>query len=362
MPEPSSLPLAHVSADGLDRSEAFDCWRENISSIFSVERLDGGHDFHFDLRAYDLGDLVIGRTELDAQRFVRLRPEIRKTAIDHYLIQAYRAGGYRGRAGERCISLSPGQTSFLDLSRPVVTEASHARTISALVPRDLLNGHLPQAERLHGSVVHGPVAELLGDLLQAVYDRLGACHSADVTALSASVLRLMAVLLHPPEVPRDTDALRPAVDELALARARRHIERHLTSPNLTPEAVARAAGVSRATLYRLFEVQGGVSRHIQTRRLQSAFAALVDPGDRRKIQTIAEDLGFASEAHFSRSFHRLFGATPSETRQQRSFRSGKESGQTRSLPPDFNGLVRDLQRRSAHRPTGNAKARTIGVL
>lgn len=73
--------------------------------------------------------------------------------------------------------------------------------------------------------------------------------------------------------------------------------------------------MSRATLYRLFESIGGIAAYIQSRRLARAYAALVRPAHRhRRLYDIALDWGFVSEAHFSRSFRRAFGLSPSEAR------------------------------------------------
>ncbi|RYG07477.1 MAG: AraC family transcriptional regulator [Caulobacteraceae bacterium] len=79
------------------------------------------------------------------------------------------------------------------------------------------------------------------------------------------------------------------------------------------DAVATTAGVSRATLYRAFDGEGGVNRFIQDRRLHHARAAL----RRRRAQSptiadVAHDYGFASASHFSRLFRARYGYSPSE--------------------------------------------------
>ncbi|WAP71367.1 AraC family transcriptional regulator [Jiella pelagia] len=74
-------------------------------------------------------------------------------------------------------------------------------------------------------------------------------------------------------------------------------------------------GLSRSTLYRLFEPFGGVAAYILERRLEQAYRALGDSRDLRLIGTIAHGLGFAGESQFSRSFRQRFGRTPSEVRR-----------------------------------------------
>jgi AraC-like DNA-binding protein len=106
-----------------------------------------------------------------------------------------------------------------------------------------------------------------------------------------------------------------AMREAMLTSVKRHIEQHLGSPDLTAEALCRSFGLSRATLYRLFEPLGGLKTYIQQRRLQAAFAMLVSPAHRhRRIIEIAADCNFSSDATFIRAFRRSFGLTPGEVR------------------------------------------------
>jgi AraC-like DNA-binding protein len=53
---------------------------------------------------------------------------------------------------------------------------------------------------------------------------------------------------------------------------------------------------------------------IWKRRLDHAVRLLSDPAERRPVSQIAEACGFSSDAHFSRSFRRVFGMAPSEWR------------------------------------------------
>ncbi|MGE5502336.1 MAG: helix-turn-helix domain-containing protein [Ignavibacteriales bacterium] len=101
-----------------------------------------------------------------------------------------------------------------------------------------------------------------------------------------------------------------AADVRRLNRATAFIEQNLASRDLTPEAVASAANVSRSTLYRLFKSRGGVRHYILQRRLSMASERLGDPAEFRQVGELAFDLGFVSEAHFSRAFRQAFGAPP----------------------------------------------------
>jgi AraC-like DNA-binding protein len=99
-----------------------------------------------------------------------------------------------------------------------------------------------------------------------------------------------------------------------LCRARAEIEARLGSAMLTVAALCRALGMSRSTLYRLFEDEGGVHAYITRRRLERVAVTLSDPGGHERIADIAERWGFCDAAYLGRLFRARFGMTPSDYR------------------------------------------------
>jgi LacI family transcriptional regulator len=112
---------------------------------------------------------------------------------------------------------------------------------------------------------------------------------------------------------QSSDALKVRVEPLR--KALLFIKDHFDS-ELTADGVARAAGVSRRQLYRLFEdhLQRSVHREILNRRIEHA-RHLLNAGD-DKIDLVAHYSGFGSAEQFSKTFRREVGMTPSEFRRQ----------------------------------------------
>ena len=69
---------------------------------------------------------------------------------------------------------------------------------------------------------------------------------------------------------RLTGNARAAARTAMFATARRYIEANLGQADLTPESVLAASQLSRPTLYRLFEPEGGLAAYIRNRRLREA--------------------------------------------------------------------------------------------
>jgi len=99
------------------------------------------------------------------------------------------------------------------------------------------------------------------------------------------------------------------------ARVEAIIQRELGSARLTVAWLCRVANVSRSTIHRMFEAEGGAATHIRRRRLQRAYEKLADPdAPETSISRIAEACGFHNAASFNRAFRTAFGCTPREVR------------------------------------------------
>jgi AraC-like DNA-binding protein len=95
----------------------------------------------------------------------------------------------------------------------------------------------------------------------------------------------------------------------------RLVEQHLDSPTLSPEFVCARSGWSRATVYRLFEAEGGLAHYIRQRHLLRAFWELTSAeAPHLRILDLALAHQFASEASFNRAFRRAFGIPPGRAR------------------------------------------------
>lgn len=94
-----------------------------------------------------------------------------------------------------------------------------------------------------------------------------------------------------------------------------HIPSSQTAWGRAADAICKIVGVSRRTLYRLFETEGGVLHYIQSRRLERIRSILANPSDTRRISEIAAEFGFLRGDHFARVFKQQFGQSARDLRQ-----------------------------------------------
>ena len=100
-------------------------------------------------------------------------------------------------------------------------------------------------------------------------------------------------------------------------RIRRSIEamKNKVGNTMIIEEIASDSGLSRAHFFKLFKDNTGLSPNIylNTLRVEESLRQIVNP--RQTIGTISENLGFSSQASFSRFFISHVGLAPGEYRQ-----------------------------------------------
>jgi AraC-like DNA-binding protein len=95
------------------------------------------------------------------------------------------------------------------------------------------------------------------------------------------------------------------------------IASNLGHPGLTVSGVAVRHGITPRYVQKLFETEGRTfSSFVLDQRLSRAHRLLTDPCHAAwTVSAIAFEVGFGDLSHFHRAFRRLYGATPSEIRQ-----------------------------------------------
>lgn len=259
----------------------------------------------------DIGAVGHGRSV--RQTLARSPATLRRSDVDGLNLLINQAAVV-GDADGRSIRAAPGAVQLRDLSRPAASRLDLVDVTTVIVPRSIAPACLLSREA-HGAVMapDAPGARLLTAHLTSL-DQLAARLTDDEVEAGIQALVLVAarmtgfaVTLAPSQV--------AALQRSVRRQAKDFIETRLAAGEaaITNDAVAKAAGVSRTSLYRAFDEDGGVTRYIQDRRLHHARRALRQrSGAAPTIADIAYAYGFASPSHFSRQFRAHYGYSPSE--------------------------------------------------
>lgn len=263
---------------------------------------------------WELGELLLMDGISDELTIRRSRAHVAQDDLDHWIIRATRRGRLISCTDDRSYAATRGDIVLETLAEPFVDNWTPAGWVSVMIPRDALPELMPYfAEHGTGPIL-GSAAFLLADFLLALADRLPDAEERDRDRFARTLRMMIASCLQV-----ETSGGRRALEAdmpLARERVRRVIRANLGSARLDPERIGRLAGISRSTLYRMFEPYGGVLSFVQAMRLDRVYRDLAEgaqPGG-LTIAEIAERRGFHNTPAFNRAFRRRFGCTPGEVR------------------------------------------------
>jgi len=190
--------------------------------------------------------------------------------------------------------------------------------VSPGVIAETLSTHEPAAiDRPHQPFpfTHGPSSAAVYLRQRTVFEHVSMEHRPDRLFVEEAVLSVLGevtgLAYHQRDV-KPSRARHSDVDPIEAARdliARRYRE------NISLVEIAREVGLSVFHLARTFKARTGFSLHSYRNqlRLRSALERLRER--RVDLIDIALDLGFSSHSHFTETFRRAFGKTPSAVRE-----------------------------------------------
>lgn len=276
-------------------------------------------EFHITTVTQMTGNALLVDSSVTALEYDRTPAHIARGGLDHYHITLCLAGEMWFSSGRRELTLRPGDIGLLDMASPnrtVLTAAHGGRTrlMTLIVPRALLAPRLAHPDSAMATLpANHPHARLLADQFDALWRLEEPEAGAEATvAAMADVIAVVAGCTADTE--RGIDG---AERHLYLATIKRHIAGHLESAALTVQDLCQRFQISRASLYRLFEADGGFAHYVQEQRLNRALTLLIaSPSHGRRLIDLAVDLQFASDSTFVRAFRQKFGLTPGEIRKR----------------------------------------------
>ena len=216
--------------------------------------------------------------------------------------------------GKRTQTTLEGGIFAVDLDQPVQFRRAPCRHVTIFLPSALLHDVFPDASVLHGRTLSPrlPVVRYLTRRVLSLATEIGSMAPAQAHRDLSEIVLLIAQAFG------EQAGFRGSKSSLARAiafdQARLYVHANLHDDNLSPERVVEALGLSRPTIYRLFQHEGGLGTYIRHARLRAAADELVAwPGV--PVQDIAFAHGFRSATDFTRAFRRAYALAPQDVRK-----------------------------------------------
>lgn len=300
-------------------------WRQSVAPYFDARPIERDGPMRLpEIRQYSLGSVLLADSRFSAQTYDRDRRWMRHHEdSDHLLLQLFAEGRNLAVNGTDEYVQTPGNVCAVNLAYEARSVSTDGRALTLVLPRDLLHDSLPHLSDARGALFApgSASARIFSDYLLSLGENLARATQDEAPALARATIALLGSLTV------GNDVVSSAARNATLHSACRYIDAHLADPDLGVTGICRYLRCSRATLYRLFNAQGGVQEFIRRRRLVACFKAISSPAQaHRRIYDIALDYGFTSPSHFSHLFRSHFGVSPREARDL-------DAAATRQPPP-----------------------------
>lgn len=115
-------------------------------------------------------------------------------------------------------------------------------------------------------------------------------------------------------------------DELLMERIMDYINENIENPEFNVGILASKVGLSRVQLHRKLKELTGVSSGNFIRNIKMEQASVLLKNKKMNISQVAYAVGFSNQTHFSTTFKKFYGMSPSEYISQSSNIANKESG------------------------------------
>ncbi|WP_266172047.1 helix-turn-helix domain-containing protein [Dyella subtropica] len=289
-----------------DQDDAFARYCDLYAAGADVERTGGL--FFARVRSWRLDRTLLFVREYGGVRHHR-RERVARDGFNHFVLHHVVSGELIGGPEGAAVPIAPGETLLLDTREAMECGAHAVRLITLGVARDAVRAAAGYVDGLHGRKIAAREGALMGAMLRALVEQAPHLPPGAHAAITRTLVDLLSVAINPAGTGARSDFYR--LEYVRREVVQRLIEAHLAVRDFSVQDIISETGISRASLYRMFESQGGVAKFIQKRRLQLLRDWLDDRAfDGQSLAELAPLSGFAGESHAGRLFKQAFGVSP----------------------------------------------------
>ncbi|MEH6405135.1 MAG: AraC family transcriptional regulator [Sneathiella sp.] len=308
----TNLPFIGSSSDvASDQRE--DHWRSVFGEIWGPVDIKAVTDGQISgsLRSKKVGGLSVNCIEFGNQQFERSRSDLKRLDEPFYSLSFPDDGEALCQIGDMQTRLVP-QNAYLlnnNIAAKLRVEKNYS-TFNIKIPMDALEHRLGR----NASILSRPIIQpdaiyhMMQRLIAELIENVDNYNDQTAGFLTNQMLDTVAFFLTTGGGESEDSIAVQAIKATIIA----FIDSRFRDTELTPETVAKACGISRSYLYKIFSEGPSVMERIRKRRLVAARGMIELRTASLSMTEVAMVCGFSNSSEFSRLFKIEFGVVPSK--------------------------------------------------
>lgn len=288
-------------------------WNDVVCKHFipSYGMIDDKDNGLWRFRGLSLGPVLVAETIAPQRSWERTIEHIHKFPDEDFVMVLIEDGIAVMSQNGHTVTLNKGDIAIYDASKPFTHSFYGNHTYTMRIPRALLLTRFPAVEQMINTKIAEmmPMSMALGSLLKEL------CSLPDASPTLAKA-RFASGFLDTLTASMEFQFLNGKGDETAiynglLTKATAFIDSQLDNFDINVESIAFALHVSPRTLSRAFARHDTtLMRHLWDRRLAKSYQLLIE-GRVTQVSQAAYQCGFSDLSHYSRTFKKRYGESPS---------------------------------------------------
>lgn len=263
------------------------------------------------LKSYD--GLEVAHIETNAQKIERVLSPLKEDK--HYFVILQQKGimGFSNVQNEQLL-LHPGEIALIDSSASYsMYPQGFIQQMSVHIPKYILDNIGTNHKAIFSKLSqHQTSIKVLSTILRQLAYAPPSQHDGEGQTIQQAINALIQ-----PSINSESTKVAPSLKTIA----QQHILRLLPEVDLCPELLAKEMKMSKRSLYRLFSEDNiSIARLILKSRIEQCCKELAESDISNQplsLTEVAFRWGFSDASHFSRSFKRIKGVSPSVWRESK---------------------------------------------
>ena len=290
--------------------------------LYTYRKADGADDAtpFLSLKAWQLGNVVaadFGYSRLVADASERIVDEFQ----DKVMLRVVRRGRVGVQSRGMATTMSPSGLYLLHPQNLLMPEGD-GTSIALRIPMAEVGYDPSRHPPILYFAGHDHIAKMVIAAVDTLFETLPKMTQPEAQAAGSMVSGLVRGLLSTSGLQDDAGDIWRDARENAMHR---FVLDNLKNPNLGLSLIQKHFGASRATIYRVFAEDGGVSSFVRKERLGAIDRELRSMAySHGCVRRVAGSYGFVDPSAFAKSYKKLYGITPGDVVGSRAVAQSRE--------------------------------------